>query len=43
MIPEALTDLVVAIREEAAEIARGLHPDSVRELRGLVRIMSAYC
>jgi Fic family protein len=42
MIPEALTDLVVAIREEAGEIARGLHPDSVRELRGLVRIMSAH-
>ena len=42
MIPEALSDLVVAIRAEAAEIGRSLHPDSVRELRGLVRIMNAY-
>lgn len=42
MIPEALSDLVVAIREEAAEIGRGLHPDSILELRGLVRIMNAY-
>lgn len=42
MIPEALTDLVIAIQAEAAEIGRNLHPDSVRELRGLVRIMNSY-
>ena len=42
MIPEALSDLVISIRDEAAEIGRTLHPDSVRELRGLVRIMNAY-
>ncbi|SDY84637.1 Fic family protein [Citreimonas salinaria] len=42
MIPEFLVDLLDAIREEAAEVGRGLHPDSVRELRGLVRIMNAY-
>lgn len=42
MIPEALGDLVVAIRMEASEIGRGLHPESLRELRVLVRIMNAY-
>lgn len=42
MIPEALTDLVLAVQAEAAGIGRNLHPDSVRELRGLVRIMNAY-
>ena len=42
MIPEALSDLVVAVGEEAAEIGRGLHPESAAELRGILRIMNAY-
>ena len=42
MIPEPLSDLVVSIRDEASEAGRGLHSDSVVELRGLVRIMNAY-
>ena len=42
MIPEALTDLALTIREEASGIGAGLHPESLRELRGLVRIMNSY-
>lgn len=42
MIPEALSDLVVQIRQEASEIGRGLPTQTLRDLRGLVRIMNAY-
>jgi len=42
LIPEALTDLVVTLRTEAAQIAPAMHPDSIKELRGLVRIMNSY-
>jgi Fic family protein len=42
MIPEPLTDLVVTIRSNAAEVGRGLHPDSLRELRAMTRIMNSY-
>ena len=41
-IPEALSDLVVTVRTAASEVGRGLHPDSLRELRGMIRIMNSY-
>lgn len=41
-IPERLSDLVVTVRTEASEVGRGLHPDSARELRGMIRIMNSY-
>lgn len=41
-IPEHLSDLVVMVRAEASEVGRGLHPDSARELRGMIRIMNSY-
>lgn len=42
VIPEALSDLVVTVRAAASEVGIGLHPNSARELRGMVRIMNAY-
>lgn len=42
MIPEALSDLILSIRAESAEIGRNLHPDAAAELRGFVRVMNAY-
>lgn len=41
IIPEALTDLVRSIREESAEIGRVVRPESIRELRMLMRLMNA--
>jgi len=41
-IPEALSDLVVSIRAAASDLGHGLHPDSMRELRGMIRIMNSY-
>lgn len=42
MIPEALTDRVLEIRETASALEHGLHPDSAAELRNMTRIMNAY-
>lgn len=41
-IPERLSDLVVTVRGVASEVGRGLHPDSARELRGMIRVVNSY-
>lgn len=41
-IPTKLADLTVELQREAAELGRGLHPDSAAELADLVRMMNCY-
>lgn len=41
-IPAILADLTVELQREAAELGRGLHPDSAAELADLVRMMNCY-
>ncbi|MGB0855369.1 MAG: Fic family protein [Pikeienuella sp.] len=41
-IPATLADLSVEIQREAADLGRGLHPDSAAELADLVRTMNCY-
>lgn len=41
-IPAILADLTVELQREAAELGRGLHPDSAAELADFVRMMNCY-
>lgn len=41
-IPTILADLTVELQREAAQLGRGLHPDSAAELADLVRMMNCY-
>jgi Fic family protein len=41
-VPPGLADLALELQREAAELGRGLHPDSASELAELVRMMNAY-
>ena len=41
-IPRVLTDSILEIQESAHQLGRSLHPDSVKELRDMTKIMNAY-
>ena len=41
-IPAELADLAVEVHRAAADLGRGLHPESAQELADLVRIMNCY-
>jgi Fic family protein len=41
-IPPILADLAVDLQREAANLGRGLHPESAAELAELVRMMNSY-
>lgn len=41
-IPAELADLAVEVQRAAADLGRGLHPESAQELADLVRIMNCY-
>jgi len=41
-IPADLADLAVEVQRAAADLGRGLHPESAQELADLVRIMNCY-